>query len=161
MNARVTNRFLSKLHVEPLPGGKARLTAHLDYIDPWGKIIMVPRGFETDFASVPSLARFGVIAAAMFQLFTIDSAWWYLAELFAFWVIFVSEWLENRDSDEAAVVHDFLYTTQTRPRFVADMILFSALDARGAPYNPLWKRLLFLINVRIFGFIPWHDDKSR
>jgi hypothetical protein len=104
MQTLVSNRFLSRLHVEPLPGGRARLTAPLHYVTTDGELIVVPRGFETDYASVPALARFGVITAVSGQLCAIWHPWAYLLEAFALWVCFVSEWLENRDSDEAAVV---------------------------------------------------------
>ena len=159
MQNPVRNRFLNRLHVESLPGGRARLTAPLHYVTPAGELIVVPRGFETDYASVPSLARLGVMFAFTCWLISI----WHPAALVgmfaAYAVIFIAEWLENRDSDEAAVVHDWLYKQQKHWRWQADWILFSALAARGGPENALWKRWLFYVNVRLFGWKPWHDDR--
>ena len=162
MKSRVANRFLNMLHDEALSGGHARLIAPLHYVTPWGEHLEVPKGFRTDFASVPSLARFGIVFASLFQILAVFySPWFYILEAFCAWVIFVAEWLENRDSDMAAVVHDWLFKTRRFGFWKSNLILFYALRANGAPSNPLWKRWLFLINVCLFGWIPWIQDKPK
>ena len=165
---RVTNRFLNRLHDESLPAGRARLVTPLHYVTPSGEHIEIPKGFETDYASVPSLAR-----AAVFVLLLMRALHWAMMTLWkldilltivdalAMAVIFVAEWLENRDSDMAAVVHDWMYRTRRYPRWKADWILFCAMAATGAPENPMWKRWLFWFNVRLFGWKPWNDDKTK
>lgn len=157
----VQNRFLNRLHVEAMGGSRARLSAPLHYVTSKGEMIVVPRGFETDYASTPPLARFGAIFALTFQYLSRFHPFLYVLEAFALWVCFVAEWLENRDSDEAACVHDYLYATRNKFRWQADWILFEALEAQGAPLNPPWKRLLFYVNVRLFGFIPWIQDARK
>lgn len=147
------------LHVTPLAGGRARTESALHYITPCGKHIAVPRGFETDYASVPSLARFAsfvLIIAQIIAMFWLPT--FYLIEVVALAVICVAEWLENRDSDTAAVIHDWLFKTRMFGFWKSNYILFMAMNARGAPFNPLWKRWLFLINVCLFGMIPWRQD---
>ncbi len=100
------------------PGsGKWVLMADLDYYSAILKrVITVPKGFITDFASVP---RWPVVF-----LFTGDT------------------------SDEAATVHDYLYSSGIVSRKVADSILAEASAAMG---EPGWRRFAMYAAVRIGG----------
>lgn len=51
-------------------------------------------------------------------------------------------------SDEAAVVHDYLYTTKCVPRDVADRVLREASAVTGVP---AWRRWMMWAGVRIGG----------
>ena len=154
------NEFLTELLVADLGDGWRILTGELKYVDERGVLWTVPVGFKTDFASVPSLARWFCFPLALCQL--IARLWlpeFYLLELFCLWVIFVAEWLEDSTTDSIAAVHDFLYKTKPVSRWQADAILFQGMFATGAPHNPMWKRCLFWFNVRCFGWVPWRTDR--
>src|SRR3990167_2021712 len=62
--------------------------------------------------------------------------------------------------NQAAVLHDFLYATQTRSQKEADKIFLEAMKILGV--NPI-KRWLMYRAVRLWGFIPWdmHRRKNR
>jgi len=46
-------KYFSKLVITPMGTGKFRLLLPLIYSNPYGCQYVVPRGFETDFASIP------------------------------------------------------------------------------------------------------------
>lgn len=83
------------------------------------EVITVPKGFKTDFASVP---RF----------------------LWAFFPPYGKY-------TEAAIMHDYLYDLQDRPRKVADQLFYDALLLCQVPK---WKAKLMYYGVRAFGFYP-------
>jgi hypothetical protein len=55
-------------------------------------------------------------------------------------------------ASEAAVVHDFLYTTKPVARRVADAVLREASAVTGVPR---WRRWLMWAGVRAFGWHHW------
>jgi len=57
-------------------------------------------------------------------------------------------WLFGGVGDEAAVVHDFLYSTGVVPRQVADEVYGEALEACGVA---AWRRVPMVAAVRVFG----------
>lgn len=57
-------------------------------------------------------------------------------------------WLAGDTSREAAVVHDYLYSTGLVARSVADAVLREASQATGVPG---WRRWLMWVGVRIGG----------
>jgi hypothetical protein len=118
------NIFLTDLVSEDQGDGLHTLTQPLHYIDPWGKEIIVPIGFKTDFSSVPPLARIFVVLMLLMQMLAEGiNLWWYVGEAFAFTVVLMAEWLENQATDKIATVHDWIYKTRCRPRWKADWIL--------------------------------------
>lgn len=56
--------------------------------------------------------------------------------------------LTGATSNEAAVVHDFLYSTQKVPRDVADAVLREASEVTGVP---AWRRWMVWAGVRLGG----------
>ena len=123
----MTARFLSSLQVvraqrkldkaTPELGGWV-LTRDLVYeSDVLDARVTVPKGFRTDFASVPRLP-------------------------FAYW-LFGGDF-----DDEAATVHDFLYTDGKVPRAQADAVFLEALRVLGVPR---WRRWPMWLGVRLFG----------
>jgi len=60
----------------------------------------------------------------------------------------VAYWLCGGTSNEAAVVHDYLYSTGIVPRKVADDVLAEASSVTGVP---AWRRGLMWAAVRLFG----------
>lgn len=66
-----------------------------------------------------------------------------------FWILFPPD----GQYTQAAVLHDFLYSTQLRPRKEADNIFLEAMEVLGVP---LIKRRIMWRAVRMFGWIPWN-----
>ena len=156
------NIFITELETRDLCNGQRILTSPLKYIDPDGRLITVPVGFQTDFASIPPLARFAAIVLVLAQLLALGySPWFYALEAFAIFVILIAEWLENESTDKIATVHDYIYKTHCRSRSKADWILYNGMEARNAPRSGIIKSLFFWVNVRLFGWKPWRDDAEK
>lgn len=111
-------RFLSLLRVERVAGSDSWvLTSELAFSSKvLDRLVIVPVGFATDFASVPRLPL-------AFLLF-------------------------GGVADEAAVVHDFLYSTGACSRKLADEVFAEASKACGVP---TWRRWPMWLGVRLFG----------
>lgn len=60
--------------------------------------------------------------------------------------------LTGDTSREAAVVHDWLYSTHVVPRNVADAVL---REASAVTQVPAWRRWLMWVGVRVFGGSHW------
>lgn len=58
-------------------------------------------------------------------------------------------------SNEAAIVHDYLYSTHMVPRDVADGVLSEASRASGVP---AWRASLMWAGVRLFGSSHWGNN---
>lgn len=160
--AQSWNAFLTPLRCQQVPNSNRWIvTDELMYRDPYGNLIVVPKGFVTDFASVPPLARFASFIALFFQYLSRFLWWMVIFEGLALIVIALAETIENSGTDEIAVIHDYLYATRLFPRWKADWILNKGMIARGATYNPLWKRFLFWFNVRLAGWVPWANDAKK
>ena len=70
----------------------------------------------------------------------------------------IAYWLAGGTSNEAAAVHDFLYTApHPVPRNIADAVLREASMVTGVP---LWRRWLMWAAVRAFGGSHWDDTDS-
>lgn len=89
-------------------------------------IIIVPVGFQTDFASIP----------------------------FLFWTLLPPD----GQYTAAAVIHDFLYFTQTRTRLVSDRIFLEAMKVLKVN---IFKRLIMYQAVRLWSWIPWNRHAAR
>lgn len=121
MTAPATRKpaFLSLLRVERARAGAGQwvLTADLAFSSAvLDRLIIVPAGFVTDFASVPRLPL-------AFLLF-------------------------GGVADEAAVVHDYLYSTGVCSRKLADEVFAEASKACGVS---AWRRGPMWLGVRLFG----------
>jgi hypothetical protein len=111
-------RFLTVLQVERVAGAREWvLTSELAFSsDVLDRLIIVPIGFVTDFASVPRLP--------------------------------LAYWLFGGLADEAAVVHDFLYSTGLCSRKQADEVFAEASRACGVS---AFQRGAMWLGVRLFG----------
>lgn len=109
--------FLSVLRVERLTATDWMLTSELAFSSAvLNRLVIVPIGFVTDFASVPR-APF-------------------------------TYWLFGGVGDEAAVVHDYLYSYGEVPRKVADAVYREALLAGGVS---AWRAAAMWAAVRALG----------
>ncbi|RUM58267.1 MAG: hypothetical protein DSY59_04290 [Persephonella sp.] len=67
--------------------------------------------------------------------------------------------IKDRDKfNKAAVVHDWLYYSQQFDRKTSDRIFLEAMEVVGIS---LWKRYLFYLVVRIFGWIRWKRRTTK
>lgn len=62
--------------------------------------------------------------------------------------------LTGGTSNEASVVHDFIYSTHPVPRNIADDVLREASAVTGVP---AWRRELMWAGVRVFGGSHWNS----
>lgn len=60
--------------------------------------------------------------------------------------------------NQAAVVHDYLYATQTRTRKEADDIFLEAMTVLGVNW---FKRQVMYRAVRLGGWLPWNHHKKQ
>ena len=72
-----------------------------------------------------------------------------------FWSIIGGPWGKY---GYAAIVHDYLYNTQTRTRLASDRIFLEAMKVLGVN---LFKRLIMYKAVRTFSFLPWNRHARR
>jgi len=57
---------------------------------------------------------------------------------------------------EAAVIHDWIYRTHMFTRPICDAILLQGMGICGVP---VWQRWIIYLNVRVFGWFAWHDER--
>ena len=145
--------FTSELWVTPLRGMRnwkllRRFTYHIGSKHS-RHYISVPKGFITDFASVPKLTS---------PLFTLIGLGLYLLGFDTLGVIILliicalSWFREWGKHGKAAVIHDRLYQTHEVTRRMADLIFYEAMLIGG---TKKWKAKLMYFGVRIFGFLAW------
>lgn len=115
------SRFITTLKTEQIGKWTHILLADLVLADEDQRVITVPVGFTTDFASIKVLHN-----AFLFVLFALVSGY----------------------GNYAATVHDYLYTTGAVSRKEADEVLYRALRAEGVAR---WRAWLFWVGVRIGG----------
>jgi hypothetical protein len=126
----VTSEFLTPLIVRDVDGTTWILDEPLVFARAAGECITVPRGFDTDLASVPRL----------------------------FWRVFP----QSGQYNEAAVVHDWLYTHRriggrVIDRDEADAVLLEGMCALGCGWL---QRTLIYRAVRLGGWVVWNRRKT-
>jgi hypothetical protein len=121
------SKFLTPLIVQQLEDtshdgrGTWQLQAMLAYLsDAAGRVIIAPKGFITDFASVPRIP--------------------------------VAYLLAGDCAHQAAVIHDFLYSSHEVERAVADAVLREAAICSGVPP---WRAWAMWSAVRLAGGSHW------
>ena len=115
------SRFTTTLKTEQTDRRTYTLLADLVLADDDERVITVPAGFTTDFASIKVLHN-----AFLFVLFALVSGY----------------------GNYAATVHDFLYSEGRVNRKEADAVLYRALRAEGVAR---WRAWLMWAGVRIGG----------
>jgi len=115
------SRFTTTLKTEQIGKWTHVLLDDLVLADEDERVITVPAGFTTDFASIKVLHN-----AFLFVLFALVSGY----------------------GNYAATVHDFLYSYGQVTRKEADAVLYRALRAEGVAR---WRSWLFYAAVRAFG----------
>jgi len=115
------SRFVTTLKTEQVGKQAHILLSDLVLADEQERVITVPAGFVTDFASIKVLHN-----AFLFVLFALVSGY----------------------GNYAATVHDWLYKVGCVSRKEADAVLYRALRAEGVAR---WRAWLFWAGVRIGG----------
>ena len=115
------SRFVTTLKTDQTDRRTYKLLDDLVLADDDQRVITVPAGFVTDFASIQVLHN-----AFLFVLFALVSGY----------------------GNYAATVHDFLYSGGQVSRKEADAVLYRALRAEGVAR---WRAYLFWLGVRIGG----------
>ena len=115
------SRFVTTLKTDQIDRRTFTLLADLVLADDDERVITVPAGFTTDFASIKVLHN-----AFLFVLFALVSGY----------------------GNYAATVHDWLYEHGSMTRKQADAVLYRALRAEGVAR---WRAWLFWAGVRIGG----------
>ncbi|MQT84007.1 DUF1353 domain-containing protein [Pseudomonas sp. FSL R10-2964] len=115
------SRFTTTLKTEQLDRRTYKLLADLVLADGDERVITVPAGYTTDFASIEVLHN-----ALLFVLFALVSGY----------------------GNYAATVHDWLYEHGSLTRKEADAVLYRALRAEGVAR---WRAWLMYAGVRLGG----------
>lgn len=143
------DRFPLPLNVQLLQGGETgRLLAKFIYWDADHAEVVVPVGFETDFASVRPLRT---IAVGILFLSLVVS--WLLPPLGAllgalgFGVLALYASVVGY-GQAAATIHDHLYTTSELSRKAADHVFYNALRSSGIAR---WRAWVMWFGVRLGG----------
>ena len=115
------SRFVTTLKTDQIDRHTFTLLADLVLADDDERVITVPAGYTTDFASIKILHN-----AFLFILFALVSGY----------------------GNYAATVHDWLYEHGSLTREQADAVLYRALRAEGVAR---WRAWLFWTGVRLGG----------
>ena len=124
------SKFLTTLKTEQVGKFNHTLLAYLTLMDDEVGTIIVPSGFQTDFASILVLHN-----VFLFPLFALIAGY----------------------GNYAATVHDWLYTTGKVTREQADAVLYRALRAEGVA---AWRAWLFWAGVRIGGASKYNKSSA-
>ena len=125
------SRFVTTLKTEQLDRRTYKLLADLVLADGDERVITVPAGYTTDFASIEVLHN-----ALLFVLFALVSGY----------------------GNYAATVHDWLYEHGSLTRKEADAVLYRALRAEGVAR---WRAWLMWAGVRIGGAKHYTNTPAR
>lgn len=117
----MSRKFLGHLDTRTHLPGEFVLINQFGYHSASGRVFFAPRGFITDFASIPRILH-GLISP-------------------------------NGLSRKAAVIHDWLYCSQTVTRKQADDLFLEALEVCGVN---LLQRYTMYAAVRSAGWIYWN-----
>ncbi len=146
--------FTSPLIVTPLPDGvNWKLVEEFDYhvgAEESDDVIHVPKGFVTDFASVPQLLITLIGIAVATAGYILGFPWLFILGVI---FVFVSVQLPKSGSyGKAAVIHDYIYQAHIRTRKEADDIF---REAMGVLLVSTWKIFLMYWAVRLSGWLAW------
>lgn len=128
-----------------------RLLGALAYNDDQFGGIVVPEGFETDFASVYALrdtACFSAGASVCTALCPVLPSWAAMLALVVALVALALYAIVVGYGNKAATVHDYLYSWGRLTRRQADAVLYRGLRAEGVA---AWRAWLFWLGVRLGG----------
>lgn len=124
-----------------------------------GRLIVVPKGYETDFASIPTkwlkrrLEPQKLVPAAKYRPGKKFVVWMY--EYNNMGVPVVVGYIEDPVA-YAAVVHDWLYSTECISRAEADRIFFDILRD-----NRVWSAYLMYAAVRVGGWPSFPHKRNE
>ena len=145
--------FTSKLRVEPVGEKNWKLLQSFSYhvgTQHSRTIIKVPRGFITDFASIPQLviSILGLVSILTGDVY--NNLWFVSLGVIA---ILASALLPDWGRwGKAAIIHDYLYHTKQISRKMSDLIFLEAMEVLGVS---LVERYSMYYAVRLFGWIRW------
>jgi len=121
-----------------------------------GTTVEVDAGLVTDFASIPPLNKFGLIAALGGH--ALSRLHWsgLLLMLSGLWVVWISDRLRPWGQyGKAAIIHDFLYRNHAFPRKRCDGYLREAMQDLQ---TPRWQRFLIYYGVRGGGWWAYRHE---
>lgn len=117
-------------------------------------IIKVPKGFVTDFASIPSLfiSLTGTIIGIIGYFLNLP-----IIFIIGFLVTIISSVMPNWGKyGKAAIVHDYLYHCKMFDRGISDAIFLESMAVLSVP---LIERKAMYLAVRYFGWLSWMKRK--
>ena len=156
-------RFETDLEIMPLSDGETWMVREdlVYYSAVLQQQVTVPSGFATDLASIPKLERIGgvLLLIAWIWRTVLDRNISTALAMIGFLLVFVAGSLKHYGRyTKAAVVHDWLYSTQLVPRDLADAVLWEAMQVTKTEW---WKRWLIYKNVRRWGWGAWLLDRKK
>lgn len=151
-------QFYKPIHIELSADGQNWiLTESLKYEDSDGRLLTVPVGFKTDFASIPPLSTIGGLIIALglvMRHFVWVSA---ILTLVGLVPVLLCNTLEKDDMlDAPATVHDWGYRVIRGRKSYWDRVFWRAM---GATKRPIWKRTVLFTAVSLFGWLAWRRSR--
>ena len=141
--------FTSNLKVEPVGRKNWKLLQSFSYhvgTQHSKTVVKVPKGFITDFASIPQ----PLIASLGLGLIFTGNIWLIALGIIA---ILTSSFLPDWGRyGKAAVIHDWLYKSKQISRKMSDLIFLEAMEVLEVN---LVERYSMYYAVRLFGWIIW------
>lgn len=143
------NRFPSPLKLELQRDRKKwRLLAPFSYLPPGFGPVTAPAGYETDLASVRPVRTIGVTAILVgLLLASFLTAVGAALLAFGLGAILLYSAVVGY-GQEAATIHDYLYSRRVCPRALADRLFRDALRSSG---HARWRAELMWLGVRLGG----------
>jgi len=156
----VKNQFITRLDCSPDQDGVYwTLNKPLKYIDHFGRLIVVPAGFTTDFASIPPLSTIGGSIVALGAILAQFWPFWWLLAAAAWVVAMLSSKFEHEGTwDEASCLHDYLYHSRITGFWRSNLTFYEAMKAKGGGFTPRIKRWILFMAVNLGGYKAWRDD---
>jgi hypothetical protein len=142
--------FASPAKIYQNPDGKTfTLHENLIYTTSEGIEIVVPEGFVTDLASIPTLSRLGMFFLIFGHAFSRQTNWGYTLMIIGSFIIWISKDLRPYGKfTDAAILHDWCYSKWLFPQHKCDKILREAMKNRNTEG---WEREVIFSAVYLFG----------
>jgi hypothetical protein len=147
----------SELDFTPVGDGiHYRLLKPLVWTAPDGTVTVVPAGFYSDLASLPDIARIGLLLTIAGYLLH----WRWLLAL-GMIIVWFANWIGNKaKTDREGILHDWRFWLGGKNLwafFRANNEIYTTMRLR----NPWLLCALYWLNLMLFGWFAWWSDAKK